>query len=262
MDLVREAGVDVSDWANFAGKNPATNPKYCYEWAFADGSVVVLNLWLGSMKAEGSEIVYRLNLQREIQELASSPRQSAFVGRARRMDEIIRTAYEHAMPVRVIVCDGDRREVSDARSSRVERRMLDPKVWAVTFYDNVNGDCLLTRGATAKRIIDQFALEEQATTDERRRTVARNEYIRSSEVRRRVLNRSGGKCEWCLSPGFLVEDGCTYIETHHIVPLSEGGLDTVSNVVALCPNHHREAHHGQKRAELRVGLTERIRQIC
>jgi 5-methylcytosine-specific restriction protein A len=31
IDLVKAAGVDVSDWGNFAGgeKNAARNPKYC-----------------------------------------------------------------------------------------------------------------------------------------------------------------------------------------------------------------------------------------
>jgi len=33
MDLVSEAGIDVSDWANFKGGEgkAASNPKYCYE---------------------------------------------------------------------------------------------------------------------------------------------------------------------------------------------------------------------------------------
>ena len=33
MDLVREAGIDVSDWQNFKGgaEKAASNPKYCYE---------------------------------------------------------------------------------------------------------------------------------------------------------------------------------------------------------------------------------------
>ena len=36
-DLVREAGLDVSDWANYKRpKSPQTNPKYCYEWALTD----------------------------------------------------------------------------------------------------------------------------------------------------------------------------------------------------------------------------------
>lgn len=38
--------------------------------------------------------------------------------------------------------------------------------------------------------------------------------------------------------------GQRYLEAHHIVALACDGPDTVENVVALCPNHHREAHFG------------------
>jgi 5-methylcytosine-specific restriction enzyme A len=47
MDLVREAGIDVSDWKNFKGgkQKASVNPKYCYEWSFVGpGKVVALNL--------------------------------------------------------------------------------------------------------------------------------------------------------------------------------------------------------------------------
>ena len=46
-------------------------------------------------------------------------------------------------------------------------------------------------------------------------------------------------------------DGRVYLETHHIVPLAENGRDTEQNVIALCPNEHREAHSGAKKIELR-----------
>jgi 5-methylcytosine-specific restriction protein A len=36
--------------------------------------------------------------------------------------------------------------------------------------------------------------------------------------------------------------------------LSEGGGDTVDNAVALCPNCHRECHHGGDVAGLRASL--------
>ncbi|WP_420208786.1 HNH endonuclease [Candidatus Electronema sp. JC] len=35
-----------------------------------------------------------------------------------------------------------------------------------------------------------------------------------------------------------------FLETHHIVPLAQGGADTIENTVALCPNCHRKRHHG------------------
>jgi hypothetical protein len=259
IDLVRDAGIDVSDWANFRGRNPATNPKYCYEWAFSDGKrVVVLNLWLDKMKEEGSDIIYRMNLRDDARAIARTRGQSSFVGRATRMDEIVRKAYKYAMPVHVIICDGKRKDVSDAKSSQVKKRILDPKNWAVTFYDDITGDCVLTRGAILKRVVDQFDLLDQVADEAKQRIVSRNEYIRSREVRSRVLIRSRGRCELCDSPGFQMSDGSIFMETHHVVPLSENGADIDTNVVALCPNHHREAHYGQKREELRVEFLARL----
>jgi 5-methylcytosine-specific restriction protein A len=53
-------------------------------------------------------------------------------------------------------------------------------------------------------------------------------------------------------------NGKVYLETHHVVPLHENGEDSVNNVVALCPNHHREAHHGERRAEIRRLLLSKL----
>src|SRR5258707_492364 len=52
MDLVHEAGVDISDWPNFEGgaSKAASNPRYCYDWSFVQpGKVVVLNVWYRAM---------------------------------------------------------------------------------------------------------------------------------------------------------------------------------------------------------------------
>jgi len=50
-----------------------------------------------------------------------------------------------------------------------------------------------------------------------------------------------------------------YLETHHVVPHHEGGGDTVKNVAALCPKHHREAHHGIRKSEMRQTLLSKLR---
>ncbi|WP_323768269.1 HNH endonuclease [Marinovum sp.] len=66
------------------------------------------------------------------------------------------------------------------------------------------------------------------------------------------LSISEGKCEGCnKSAPFFRDDGTAFLEVHHITPLSEGGLDTIENTMALCPNCHREAHFGSDRARFR-----------
>jgi 5-methylcytosine-specific restriction protein A len=71
---------------------------------------------------------------------------------------------------------------------------------------------------------------------------------RDSSVRTWVLRSATGTCELCKRPApFFDSDGVPFLEVHHVVPLASGGPDTISNAVALCPNCHRELHHGAAR---------------
>jgi len=74
-------------------------------------------------------------------------------------------------------------------------------------------------------------------------------YRRSADVIVEVLNRANGYCEGCkrYAPFLRASNNEPYLEVHHIVPLSEDGLDTVENSFALCPNCHREMHYGMQR---------------
>lgn len=71
--------------------------------------------------------------------------------------------------------------------------------------------------------------------------------------------RARGICELCGKDApFLRMNGEAFLEVHHIQPLSEGGEDTVKNAAALCPNCHRECHHGCRREELRNDLALKV----
>lgn len=71
-------------------------------------------------------------------------------------------------------------------------------------------------------------------------------FVRNPDVVAEALIRADGSCEHCRTkaPFLRKSNGRPYLEVHHRIPLAEGGLDTVENAVALCPNCHREAHHG------------------
>lgn len=71
-------------------------------------------------------------------------------------------------------------------------------------------------------------------------------YARNPDVVAEVLSRAAGKCEGCKRPAPFMRrsDGTPYLEVHHVQQLSEGGEDTVANASALCPNCHRNRHHG------------------
>ncbi len=70
----------------------------------------------------------------------------------------------------------------------------------------------------------------------------RNQYVVAE-----VLDRANGICEKCKKPAPFIKDtdNKPYLEVHHILPLSDGGDDTVENAIGLCPNCHRHAHYGK-----------------
>lgn len=65
--------------------------------------------------------------------------------------------------------------------------------------------------------------------------------------------RASNKCEipTCTNEMFINSSGSPYCEVHHIIQLSQGGVDEIENVVCLCPAHHREAHYGKNALALR-----------
>lgn len=72
-------------------------------------------------------------------------------------------------------------------------------------------------------------------------------FRRNQDVVAEVLSRASGHCEDCrqFAPFLRAKDGMPFLEVHHIVTLAQGGLDTVENAIALCPNCHRKRHYGQ-----------------
>lgn len=85
--------------------------------------------------------------------------------------------------------------------------------------------------------------------------------VRDPEVRRRVLNRAAGRCEFCGALGFERDDGTNFVEAHHIIHLSKQGPDTLDNVIGLCPNHHREAHFGKDRESFEDKLKAKLKTL-
>ena len=264
IDLVSAAGIDVSDWADFEGgaKKAASNPKYCYEWSFVDpGRIVVLNLWHASMDERSGIVSIALNHPKNVSRYSKHIGKGVWKARAERFDRAVQDAAKNHLPIRVVVMDGEMRDADDPKSkaSRVKYRQLDPVAWAVTSYDWKTADCTLTRGALAARFVDQFSVQQEPEASVERRMVSGMVYVRDPTVRRCALDRAKGVCEYCAKPGFTMTDGSIFLETHHVVPLGEDGTDTEDNVAALCPNHHREAHHGARAAEIRRTLLSQLR---
>ncbi len=255
FDLVAESGFDMTDWIQ-SFKKPTgykANPKYCYEWSFIQpGKLVLLNLWYSAMRDEDGRIVQRNNFRADAEYHRTVTRKVAWAKRAQRLDDALQTALRENLPVRVIVNDGKQRNRNDPelRPSQVTARELDPEPWTISDYDWNTGQHELTRGIFAQQCVDQFDLDLADKAEPQRTQVTSTPYARDPAVRRRVLLRSKGKCELCGRAGFEMASGALYLETHHVIPLSSGGPDRDSNVVALCADDHRRAHFALDRDKI------------
>lgn len=68
-------------------------------------------------------------------------------------------------------------------------------------------------------------------------------YVRDTYIAEASKRRANGICQLCGKPApFNDKNGNPYLESHHIIWLSEGGADTLENTAALCPNCHRKMH--------------------
>jgi hypothetical protein len=285
MDLVAEAGVGVDDWATKKGgepvENPRANPNFCYDWAFGkEGEPIVLCVWYETLAILAEGIAFEGNLRARAKSLENivldrreSPdtrsRAKSQAKRCDRFDLRLQRAYRKELPVRVILLEGDRADRLGHDSSKVRRRLLDESPWFVLDYSDSSGEFTLMRGVTLTsqlsqvaeseraqnaavafedgRYLDQFSLSER---HDKRISV----FQRSAAVRQVALDRAEGRCEYCGRPGFQMKSGHTYLETHHIVPLAEGGPDVDSNIAALCPEDHRRAHFGMNAGDIRRDL--------
>jgi 5-methylcytosine-specific restriction protein A len=98
-----------------------------------------------------------------------------------------------------------------------------------------------------------------AATEKTRRIVARQ---RSEAVRIYVLRRAHGTCEACnRGAPFQASAGRPYLEPHHIHRLADGGPDAPNAVAAVCPNFHREVHHGVNGKSLNDKLAQVVETL-
>lgn len=82
-------------------------------------------------------------------------------------------------------------------------------------------------------------------------------YYRSPYISHYAKVRAKGVCQLCGDEApFLDKHGFPYLESHHIKWLSQGGQDSIDNVVALCPNCHRRMHIVNDRNDVKILLNK------
>ncbi|WP_186623170.1 HNH endonuclease [Pseudomonas zeae] len=283
---------------NSSSRSPAQNPTYCYRWAFEGNDRVLLCLWYDELDFLNSGIQYIGNLRAEYStydERANDQRTPSlrqrlkiWASRALQMDEVIKIAHWKGCTIRVALIKSKSPVRQDDERASADYRLLDPEPWHLVMYEMETGSFLLRRGAkpsseasepkaidvvgAAGSLADAQAFPEitidsygvgvadQFTGNEHpdREALSKFVWVRNAKVRQSVLARSKGCCEYCGRIGFRKTNGDIYLETHHVVSLSEVGADTPENVIALCPEHHREAHYGIEREVLKTLFIQKL----
>ena len=88
------------------------------------------------------------------------------------------------------------------------------------------------------------------------------QYERDPAVRAWVLDNADGVCELCNHLGpFQTNEGDPFLEVHHVVPIAEGGPDTIDNAVALCPNCHRRCHLSIDCDDQKIRLYKQVERL-
>jgi hypothetical protein len=84
-------------------------------------------------------------------------------------------------------------------------------------------------------------------------------YARDPNVRRAVMQRANGRCEYCAEFGFVSLNGERYLECHHIIALANDGSDRMTNVIALCADDHRKAHYSEQRSSIEQEMIDIVK---
>lgn len=85
--------------------------------------------------------------------------------------------------------------------------------------------------------------KKHSTKKVKKTVVTTTHFSRNIYVAQYAKNRANGICQLCgQAAPFNDNNGLPYLESHHIVWLSNGGSDSIDNVVALCPNCHKKMH--------------------
>ena len=119
------------------------------------------------------------------------------------------------------------------------------------FHFRVNGDYMIIiyagdlKSSIASNPLNvelrNKAIQHSSSGQQRSQTTTT--YMRDHYVSEYAKQRANGICQLCHLPApFIDRDGKPYLESHHIIWLSDGGEDSISNTVALCPNCHRKMH--------------------
>ena len=149
---------------------------------------------------------------------------------------------------------GDKQTIID-RFNQMVKQFSYPSTIKLHFLDDTyrfrsNGDYMIMISNNEVKldapIIEDIDLRTKAikhSNSAQLRTQTTTSYVRDRYVSDYAKQRAQGICQLCgMTAPFKDQDGKQYLESHHIIWLSNGGEDSIDNTVALCPNCHRKMH--------------------
>lgn len=262
IDVLNQAQIDTSTWRNFKGKHASMNP-LVYQWSFEQpGERVALFLWWDDIKIKDNRLTYNI-APREPTGLKPAS-ESKWKASSDRILRHVQTAYEQEIPIAAVIVDGKRFNArTNPKASKVERRLVDPTLWAVAKFDFTTRKALLVRGVKPlqpeNRSVD---IELSAFEGWRRKAFIWHRY-REASLRREKIKRTleaTGKLECEVrNCGFDFKTtygkiGSGFAHVHHKRPLgktTKGRKTALSDLAIVCPNCHAMIHQGGKCRPLR-----------
>ncbi len=76
-----------------------------------------------------------------------------------------------------------------------------------------------------------------------------------------VRRQAAGICELCGQEAPFLCKEQPFLEVHHVVSLADGGIDSVENAVAVCPNCHRRLHLSDEGTSPTKRLYKNVRRL-
>jgi 5-methylcytosine-specific restriction protein A len=76
--------------------------------------------------------------------------------------------------------------------------------------------------------------------------------IRDNEVINLIKAIRNFRCQICET-SIRTKSGMPYVEGAHIIPKAKGGCESPSNILILCPNHHKEFDKGSLKISEHTG---------
>ena len=111
--------------------------------------------------------------------------------------------------------------------------------YRINVFLDTDGEWLTGRPRLPKHLVDGLTCDGELvpvwTTEGRPVNVGRGRRIVPERTRRLIVDRDRG----CRFPGCRAT---AFVEIHHVVHWSEGGLTDADNLLSLCPFHH-DGHH-------------------